>query len=103
MSKEELEQRFRDAGFLVVPQKGKKNRLGSLSPVSGPGKGTGKGKGKEGRNAGWRRIELTVDSGAVDTVVPPKELPQGYYPTEATTGGFHYVGADGSEIPHLGF
>ena len=50
----------------------------------------------------WRKITMSVDSGAVDTVVPPNEIPGPVVPTLATQAGFVYYGADGSEIPHLG-
>ena len=49
-----------------------------------------------------RKIEVTVDSGAVDTVVPPGLIPGEVVATAATQAGFAYKGADGSDIPHLG-
>ena len=59
--------------------------------TSGPSKGF----------PGWQWLELTVDSGAVDTVVPPTSV-QSYEPSQATQAGFVYQSADGTEIPHLG-
>ena len=49
-----------------------------------------------------KRIEITVDSGAVDTVVPPGLIGARVVQTAATKAGFAYKGADGSDIPHLG-
>lgn len=50
---------------------------------------------------GWRPLELTVDSGAADTVTPEDTL-EGFDvdTSEATEDGF--VVADGSKIPNLG-
>ena len=55
-----------------------------------------------GKNTyGWRPLELTVDSGAADTVAPEDEL-EGFEVdlSEASSEGF--VVADGTKIPNLG-
>ena len=50
----------------------------------------------------WKKITLSMDSGAIDTVIPPGLIPGEVKPTLATRAGFKYYGADGSAIAHLG-
>ena len=105
VTKEELEAHFEQAGWKVAKKDKKTNSLWQVqkkvSPIcpltrssrntSGPSKGF----------PGWQWLELTVDSGAVDTVVPPTSV-KSYEPSQATQAGFVYQSADGTEIPHLG-
>ena len=55
------------------------------------------------RAAGFREVEVTVDSGACDTVIPPEEYED--IPTvesEQSKQGFEYEVANGDTIPNLG-
>ena len=52
---------------------------------------------------GWTQIEIMVDSGANDTVIPPDALPD--IPTRESKGprlGWAYRIANGAEVPNGG-
>ena len=52
---------------------------------------------------GWTEIEVTVDSGACDTVMPKDECSHiDVVSSEKSRKGFHYEVADGNEIPKVG-
>ena len=51
----------------------------------------------------WQALNLTVDSGACDHVVPPQEIdPNEVRMTEAVRQGVEYTTASGNKIPNLG-
>ena len=56
-----------------------------------------------GRDKGWEKIRVQIDSGAVDTV-GPKEIGQAFKirPTKASKDGRNYVAANGSVIKNWG-
>ena len=52
---------------------------------------------------GWIQIEMTIDSGAVDTVIPPQAIPN--IPLRETTASKekrYYLAANNSKIPIRG-
>ena len=50
--------------------------------------------------AGWRRLEVTVDSGAAESVIPQNEVPE--YPLKAHKHDIYYATATGEPILNLG-
>lgn len=108
--KEDLAEHFTNMGWSVVPPGKKSNRPGTGMGVIGY-----KGKKEEqverppGLNPidkrepdkRWKKVSMTLDSGAVDTVFPVGTV-AGEQPTVATRSGFKYYGGDGSAIPHRG-
>ena len=56
-----------------------------------------------GEHAGWERISLKIDSGAIDTCLPPKAA--NVFPlkeSEMSKAGVNYRAANGSPIPNYG-
>ena len=56
----------------------------------------------EAHNDGWMELEVTVDSGACDTVMPISSCDFKILPSYASTHGMEYEVANGAEIPNLG-
>ena len=56
----------------------------------------------ESHNNGWMELEVTVDSGACDTVMPISSCDFKILPSYASTHGIEYEVANGAEIPNLG-
>jgi len=125
MAEEDLKRHFEDMGWSVTKNRGKAGNymVTSRKPnISGPSFWKPEHEGPwllplDGRKptppatlnpvvqrAGntWRKVSMSVDSGAIDTVVPPDAFPGEVVPTLATQSGFVYYGAEGTEIPHMG-
>ena len=105
MSDDDLATHFHNLGWQVTPPGKKSNRMPGLKPLGYQGKldkppGLNPVTTQPQQNR-WKKISMTVDSGAVDTVFPIGTV-MGEMPTVATRSGFKYYGADGSEIPHRG-
>ena len=122
MAEEDLKRHFEDMGWTITKKKAGHFMMSNVKPsVTGPihfkpeclvldgkrpkGEGTlHPVKHREFPLAGanWRRMSMSVDSGAIDTVVPPDTFPGEVVSTLATQSGFVYYGAEGSDIPHMG-
>lgn len=50
----------------------------------------------------WEAIDITVDSGACDHVIPPNVIPGPITPTEASRSKVQYYGASGDPITNYG-
>ena len=51
---------------------------------------------------GWVELYITVDSGAIETVIGPKQVPWDYQPSYGSVNGIMYEVANGTKIPNLG-
>ena len=49
---------------------------------------------------GWRRLEVTVDSGAAESVIPADEIPE--YPLKKHEHDIYYSTATGEPIMNMG-
>ena len=62
----------------------------------------GRFKALERFSAAYRVLEAVVDSGAEESVAPPKMFPGPLQPSKMSVAGQRYRAANGSRIPNLG-
>jgi len=103
---------FEDAGWFVTDSKGKRknrtnpdmNKVLELMPLTKTGSvESGNTPSVAPPGCEWQALSVTVDSGACDHVLPPKEANlKEVKITEAVRQNVHYTTANGSKIPNLG-
>ena len=78
-------------------------RQRGMSTLIGRTGNDGRGGLASAQEMGWKEIEVTIDSGACDTVIPSAECSEyKLHESEQSQSGMEYEVANGESIPNLG-